>query len=245
MQLERAAGAAARDSSWREQLWQRGAAHLDEAAQGLAVGGHEELFVGVHDVVSLGAPKVVLGQVQVDFVAVKVGVEGGAVCVVEADRALGCGGVQVGRDKGGGGGWPLAWKGGGTGGCAKGKRARFMTGWQRFLMDRARQAAQAPCTATSGGAAVPSHRMTRARCPIMPGLCSVGWRLVSMKSPSSIVRYTICAWQGGGRRRRAGSTKRHELMQALPSHRLFSKCILASPHTHTPTPTHTKADTKN
>ena len=34
--------------------------------------------------------------------------------------------------------------------------------------------------------------MTRARWPIMPGLCSVGWRLVSMKSPSSMVLYTIC-----------------------------------------------------
>lgn len=37
-----------------------------------------------------------------------------------------------------------------------------------------------------------SQRMMRARWPIMPGLCSVGWRLVSMKSPSTIVRYTIC-----------------------------------------------------
>ncbi len=31
----------------------------------------------------------------------------------------------------------------------------------------------------------------RARCAIMPGLCSVGWRLVSIKSPSFKVRYTI------------------------------------------------------
>lgn len=33
---------------------------LDEAAQRLAVGGHEELLVGVHNVVALGTPKVVL-----------------------------------------------------------------------------------------------------------------------------------------------------------------------------------------
>lgn len=32
---------------------------------------------------------------------------------------------------------------------------------------------------------------TRARCAINPGLCSVGWRLVSMRSPSMSMRYTI------------------------------------------------------
>lgn len=31
----------------------------------------------------------------------------------------------------------------------------------------------------------------RARCAIMPGLCSVGCRLVSITSPSFSVRYTI------------------------------------------------------
>lgn len=35
-------------------------AHLDEAAQRLAVSGHKELLVRVHNVVALGAPKVVL-----------------------------------------------------------------------------------------------------------------------------------------------------------------------------------------
>ena len=40
---------------------------------------------------------------------------------------------------------------------------------------------------------VSSPRMMRALCPIMPGLCSVGWRLVSIKSPSSMVRYTTYA----------------------------------------------------
>lgn len=35
-------------------------AHLDEAAQRLAISGHKELLVSVHNVVALGAPKVVL-----------------------------------------------------------------------------------------------------------------------------------------------------------------------------------------
>jgi hypothetical protein len=38
----------------------------------------------------------------------------------------------------------------------------------------------------------------RARCDIMPGLCSVGWRLVSITSPSRRCRYTILPPPTGG-----------------------------------------------
>ena len=38
--------------------------HLDETAQGLAVGGHEELLVCVNNAVALRTPKVVLHVVR-------------------------------------------------------------------------------------------------------------------------------------------------------------------------------------
>jgi hypothetical protein len=51
-------------------------------------GRHLELVVSMDDAIPLGAGKRGLGKVEVDFVAIKVSVEGGAVGVMHADGAL-------------------------------------------------------------------------------------------------------------------------------------------------------------
>ena len=72
-----------------------------------------------------------------------------------------------------------------------------------------------------------SHRMTRARCPIIPGLCSVGWRLVSMKSPSSIVRYTICStWGQYKMRYKCGAGAARSDRQEEAVHKGGTVCLL-------------------
>ena len=63
---------------------------LDQTAEGLAVGGDEELTVCVDDVISFSSAEVVLREMEVDFITVKIGVEGGAIRVVETNSALGC-----------------------------------------------------------------------------------------------------------------------------------------------------------
>ena len=62
--------------------------HLDQAANRLAICGHNVLLVCMHDAVALCTSQVVLGHVQVDLIAIKVGIEGVAVGVVHADGAL-------------------------------------------------------------------------------------------------------------------------------------------------------------
>ena len=62
--------------------------HLYEASDRLAICGHDVLLICVHYAVALCPAQVVLGQVQVDLIAIKVGVEGRAICVVHADDAL-------------------------------------------------------------------------------------------------------------------------------------------------------------
>ena len=62
--------------------------HLDQAANRLAICGHNVLLVCMHNAVALCTAQIVLGHVQVNFIAVKVGIEGVAVGVVHADRTL-------------------------------------------------------------------------------------------------------------------------------------------------------------
>ena len=62
--------------------------HLDEPPQRLAVCGDNELVVGVHYAIALRTGERILGQVQVDLIAIKVGIEGAAVGIVHADSAL-------------------------------------------------------------------------------------------------------------------------------------------------------------
>ena len=62
--------------------------YLYEATDGFAIGRNDVLVVGVHNLVALCPGVQILGQVQVDLVSVKVGVEGGTVGVVHPDGPL-------------------------------------------------------------------------------------------------------------------------------------------------------------
>ena len=67
---------------------EQGTTHLYEASDRLAICGHDVLLICVHYAVALCPAQVVLGQVQIDLIAIKVGVEGRAICIVHADDAL-------------------------------------------------------------------------------------------------------------------------------------------------------------
>lgn len=64
------------------------ASNLYQSAHRLAICGHDVLLVCMHDAVALCSAKVVLGQMQIDLIAVKVGVERGTVGIVHADDPL-------------------------------------------------------------------------------------------------------------------------------------------------------------
>lgn len=62
--------------------------YLYETSDRFAICGHYELLISVHNLIALRPRQVVLWQVQIDFIPIKVRIEGVAVGIVHANHPL-------------------------------------------------------------------------------------------------------------------------------------------------------------
>ena len=63
---------------------------LDKSSERFSIGRYEELTIGMYDFVPFGASEMILGEMKIDFIAIEISIEGGAVGVVETNRTLSC-----------------------------------------------------------------------------------------------------------------------------------------------------------